>query len=60
MVGDRVRIKVKSADLRLKQLDFDMVGSYDTKGVLWPVENATPSEPQGLYSKRGFRTRARR
>ena len=60
VLGDRVRIKVKSADLRLKQLDFDMVGSYDTKGALWPVENATPAEPQGLYSKREIRTRRAR
>ncbi|MBP3440738.1 MAG: ribonuclease R [Tidjanibacter sp.] len=38
VLGDRVRIRVKGADLRLKQLDFEMVGSYDPKGELWPLE----------------------
>ena len=39
VLGDRVRIRVKGADLRLKQLDFEMVGSYDAKGELWPIEH---------------------
>ena len=37
-LGDRVRIKVKGADLRLKQLDFDLLGSYNAKGEYLAVE----------------------
>lgn len=53
-LGDRVRIKVKSADLRLKQLDFTMVGSYDNRGELWqvgsrPDEGAKSSNPKAFY-----------
>lgn len=55
VLGDRVRIRVKSADLRLKQLDFEMVGSYDNKGVLWPLE-VRLDEPR----KMGHRVRSRR
>ena len=45
-LGDRVRIRVKGADLRLKQLDFEMVGSYDTKGELWQLANRLDSTPK--------------
>ncbi|MBO5806309.1 MAG: ribonuclease R [Tidjanibacter sp.] len=46
VLGDRVKIRVKSADLRLKQLDFEMVGSYDNKGVWWPLQERLNSEPE--------------
>lgn len=39
VLGDKVRIRVKNADLRLKQLDFEMVGSYDAQGVLYPMKD---------------------
>ena len=45
-LGDRVRIRVKGADLRLKQLDFEMVGSYDTKGELWELPNRLDGAPK--------------
>lgn len=51
VLGDRVRIRVKGADLRLKQLDFEMVGSYDTKGELWPVESRL-EEPRRVGRRR--------
>ena len=54
VLGDRVRIKVKGADLRLKQLDFTLLGSYDNNGVYWPVEQA-PEESEHFYTKRAFR-----
>ncbi len=54
VLGDRVRIKVKGADLRLKQLDFTLLGSYDNKGEYWPVEQ-TPEEPERPHTKRTFR-----
>lgn len=50
VLGDRVRIRVKGADLRLKQLDFEMVGSYDAKGVLWPIDYRPEPEPE-FYRK---------
>ncbi len=53
VLGDRVRIRVKGADLRLKQLDFEMVGSYDSKGGLWQVKN-TLREEQPTTTKKGF------
>ena len=49
-LGDRVLIKVKNADLRLKQLDFELLGSYDKKGVLWPLK-ATPAEEPAKSTK---------
>ncbi len=55
VLGDRVRIKVKGADLRLKQLDFEMVGSYDAKGELWPLEHRL--EEPTTHTKRGIRFR---
>ena len=55
VLGDKVRIVVKGADLRLKQLDFGMVGSYDNKGVLWPVAEAPKAEES--FSKRNIRRR---
>jgi ribonuclease R len=55
VLGDRVRIKVKGADLRLKQLDFEMVGSYDPKGELWPIEHHL--EENSTRTKRGIRFR---
>ena len=45
-LGDRVRVRVKSADLRLKQLDFEMVGSYDNKGELWQMSNRLDGTPK--------------
>lgn len=45
-LGDRVRVRVKSADLRLKQLDFEMVGSYDNKGELWQMPNRLDGAPK--------------
>lgn len=53
VLGDRVRIRVKNADLRLKQLDFEMVGSYDTKGEFWAITTRLDNEEQ--YSKKEFR-----
>lgn len=50
-LGDRVRISVKNADLRIKQLDFLMVGSFDSRGELHKVEEA-PSK-QEPSSRRG-------
>ena len=58
VLGDRVRIKVKGADLRLKQLDFEMVGSYDAKGAWWPIKNEEESPHD--YSKRGRREARKR
>ena len=58
VLGDRVRIKVKGADLRLKQLDFEMVGSYDTKGEFWPLNIRLEEERK--VSKREFRKGLRR
>jgi hypothetical protein len=58
VLGDRVRIKVKGADLRLKQLDFEMVGSYDAKGAWWPIKNEEESPYD--YSKRGRREARKR
>ena len=58
VLGDRVRIKVKGADLRLKQLDFEMVGSYDTKGEFWALN--TRLEGENKTSKRDFRKGLRR
>ena len=58
VLGDRVRIKVKGADLRLKQLDFEMVGSYDTKGEFWPLNTRLEEERKVL--KREFRKGLRR
>ena len=55
VLGDKVRIVVKGADLRLKQLDFGIVGSYDNKGVLWPVAEAPKAEES--FSKRNIRRR---
>lgn len=55
VLGDRVRIRVKGADLRLKQLDFEMVGSYDAKGELWPIEHRL--EENTSHTKRGIRFR---
>jgi ribonuclease R len=55
VLGDRVRIRVKGADLRLKQLDFEMVGSYDNKGVLWPIDHRL--EENTSHTKRGIRFR---
>lgn len=49
-LGDRVRVRVKNADLRLKQLDFEMVGSYDGKGELWRI-NDRPAAPTNPKSK---------
>ena len=54
VLGDRVRIRVKSADLRLKQLDFEMVGSYDSKGAWWPLQVRLESEPEN-GSRRAMR-----
>ncbi len=54
VLGDRVRIRVKSADLRLKQLDFEMVGSYDSKGAWWPLQVRLDSEPEN-GSRRAMR-----
>lgn len=54
VLGDRVRIRVKSADLRLKQLDFEMVGSYDSKGTWWPLQVRLESEPEN-GSRRAMR-----
>ena len=56
VLGDRVRIRVKGADLRLKQLDFEMVGSYDAKGELWPIEHRLEV---GVPSRRGSSTSRR-
>lgn len=36
VLGDKVRIRVKGADLRLKQLDFELLGSYDSSGAFRP------------------------
>lgn len=58
VLGDRVRIRVKGADLRLKQLDFEMVGSYDSKGGLWQVKN-TLREEQPTTTKKGFQKGAK-
>ena len=58
VLGDRVRIKVKGADLRLKQLDFEMVGSYDAKGAWWPIKNEEESPHD--YSKKGRREARKR
>ena len=57
VLGDKVRIRVKNADLRLKQLDFEMVGSYDTQDVLYPMRNTLPERVD--TSKRGFQKRVR-
>ena len=54
VLGDKVRIKVKGADLRLKQLDFTLLGSYDNKEAYWPLES-TPEEPANIYTKRAFK-----
>lgn len=54
VLGDKVRIRVKSADLRLKQLDFEMVGSYDAKGELWPVA-VQPKPAVGEVWRKGRR-----
>ena len=56
VLGDRVRIRVKGADLRLKQLDFEMVGSYDAKGELWPIEHRLEV---GVPRRRGSSTSRR-
>lgn len=53
VLGDRVRIRVKNADLRLKQLDFEMVGSYDAKGEFWAISTRLENEVQP--TKREFR-----
>ena len=50
VLGDKVRIRVKGADLRLKQLDFEMVGSYDGKGKFWPIDYRPEAEPK-LYRR---------
>ena len=57
VLGDRVRIRVKNADLRLKQLDFEMVGSYDAHGELYPMRNTLPERVD--TSKKGFQKRIR-
>lgn len=53
-LGDKVRIRVKNADLRLKQLDFEMVGSYDQKGVFWPLESKLDEGEQSRSERRRF------
>ncbi len=58
VLGDRVRIRVKGADLRLKQLDFEMVGSYDAKGEFWALNTHLAEEDK--TSKREFRKGLRR
>ena len=57
VLGDRVRIRVKNADLRLKQLDFEMVGPYDAHGELYPMRNTLPERVD--TSKKGFQKRIR-
>ena len=57
-LGDKVLIRVKGADLRLKQLDFEMVGSYDKRGDLWPLRTKpeVAEEPKSFGPKK-IRTR---
>lgn len=55
VLGDRVRIRVKGADLRLKQLDFEMVGSYDPKGELWPLEQRLEATAPRRHASRTSR-----
>lgn len=55
VLGDRVRIRVKGADLRLKQLDFEMVGSYDPKGELWPLEQRVEATAPRRHASRTSR-----
>lgn len=68
-LGDRVRVRVKNADLRLKQLDFEMVGSYDPKGELWqlatrleapttsPKSKSRPTKPTDKPFYKGIKRR---
>lgn len=49
MLGDNVRIRVKSADLAHKQLDFELAGTIDFgTGVFHPIEapRIQPEEPK--------------
>ena len=52
-LGDRVRIRVKNADLARKQLDFELVGTLDFEtGKLHPVQ-VTQLPPAPVPPRRG-------
>lgn len=52
-LGDRVRIKVKNADLSRKLLDFELVGTIDfATGTVSPVEEFSPDEVPERFNVR--------
>ena len=56
-LGDRVRIRVKNADLRRKLLDFELTGTIDfATGRIFPIEAEEPTPT----TSRHFSTRRRR